>query len=100
MSGNLITDVVFQHTAKLSRLEIKPEEAYIKDQLIQAANYVEVLDELNTSDVLPTYQVNHKSNVLREDKIEPSLSQDLVLSQAEKTTSGYFKTAATINKNK
>lgn len=100
MSDNSITDSVFQHTAKLSRLEIKPEESYIKDQLIQAAKYVEVLDELSTSDVLPTYQVNHKSNVLREDKVGASLSQDLALSQAEKTTNGYFKTTATINKNK
>ena len=100
MSDNLITDAVFEHTAKLSRLEIKPEEAYIKDQLIQAAQYVDILKELNTDNVLPTYQVNHKSNVLREDKVEASLSQDLALSQAEKVTSGYFKTTATINKNK
>lgn len=100
MSDNLITDAVFQHTTKLSRLEIKPEEAYIKDQLIQAAQYVEVLKELNTDNISPTYQVNHKNNVLREDKVEPSLSQDLALSQAEKTTNCYFKTTATINKNK
>ena len=100
MSDNSITDAIFLHTAKLSRLEIKPEESYIKDQLIQAAQYVEVLKELNTDNISPTYQVNHKSNVLREDKVDPSLSQELALSQAEKVTSGYFKTSATINKNK
>ncbi|HBP51519.1 MAG: Aspartyl/glutamyl-tRNA(Asn/Gln) amidotransferase subunit C [Candidatus Shapirobacteria bacterium GW2011_GWE1_38_10] len=100
MSDNLITDAVFQHTAKLSRLEIKPEESYIKDQLAQAAQYVEVLKELNTDNVPPTYQVNHKSNVLREDVVNDSLSQDLALSQAENTTDAYFKTAPTINKNK
>ncbi len=100
MSDNLITDSVFQHTAKLSRLEIKPEEASIKDQLIEAAKYVEVLDELNTSDISPTFQVNHKNNVLREDNVEASLSQKIALSQAEKVSNGYFKTTATINKNK
>lgn len=100
MSDNLITDAVFQHTAKLSRLEIKSEESYIKDQLAQAAQYVEVLTELNTDNVPPTYQVNHKSNVLREDIVNDSLSQDLALSQAENITDGYFKTAPTINKNK
>lgn len=100
MSDNLITDSVFQHTARLSRLEIKPEEASIKDQLIEAAKYVEVLDELDTNNVLPTFQVNHKNNVLREDKVEDSLSQELALSQAEKVSRGYFKTAPTINKNK
>ena len=100
MSGNLITDAVFQHTAKLSRLEIKPEESYIKDQLSQAAQYVDVLKELNTDNVLPTYQVNHKKNVLRDDVVEVSLPQRLALSQAESTSNGYFKTAATIHKNK
>lgn len=100
MSDSLITDAVFQHTAKLSRLEIKPEETYIKDQLAQAAQYVEVLKELNTDNVVPTYQVNNKSNVLREDIIQDSISQDLALSQAENISNGYFKTAATINKNK
>ena len=100
MSDNIITDAVFQHTAKLSRLEIKPEEASIKNQLIEAAKYVEVLDELDTSDISPTFQVNHKKNVLREDKVEASLSQELALSQAEYVSNGYFKTAATINKNK
>jgi aspartyl-tRNA(Asn)/glutamyl-tRNA(Gln) amidotransferase subunit C len=98
MSGNPITDAVFQHTAKLSRLEIKPEEAYIKDQLAQAADYVEVLKELNTDNVLPTYQVNHKNNVLRQDTITDSLSQDLALSQAKDSSNGYFKTTATIKK--
>ncbi|MFA6007748.1 MAG: Asp-tRNA(Asn)/Glu-tRNA(Gln) amidotransferase subunit GatC [Candidatus Shapirobacteria bacterium] len=100
MSDNLITDAVFQHTAKLSRLEIKPEESYIKDQLATAAEYVDVLKELNTDHVLPTYQVNHKKNVLRDDVVEASLSQDIALSQAESTSNGYFKTAATIHKNK
>ena len=98
MSDNLITDDVFQHTAKLSRLEIKPEESYIKDQLAQAAEYVEVLKELNTDNVPPTYQVNNKSNVLREDIVEASLPQDLALSQAQNSSNGYFKTAATIKK--
>jgi len=100
MSDNIITDAVFQHTASLSRLEIKPEEASIKNQLIEAAKYVEVLDELDTRDILPTFQVNHKKNVLREDKVEASLSQELALCQAENVSNGYFKTAATINKNK
>lgn len=100
MSDNPITDAVFQHTAKLSRLEIRPEELYIKDQLAQAAEYVEVLKELNTDNVPPTYQVNNKSNVLRDDVVSPSLPQNVALSQAESSSNGYFKTAATINKNK
>lgn len=100
MSNNIITDDQFQHIAKLARLPLKPEESFIKDQLSQAAEYVDVLKELNTDDVEPTYQVNHKKNVLRNDDIQPSMPQSLVLSQAKESSNGYFKTSATINKNK
>jgi len=96
--STIITDDQFQHIAKLSRLEIKPEEIFIKDQLAQAATYVDVLKELNTDTIEPTFQVNHKNTVLREDVIEPSLSQKDALSQAKKTSNGYFVTSVTIKK--
>lgn len=99
MSSTIITDDQFKHIAHLSRLTIKPEENFIKDQLAQAADYIEVLKELDTNNVDPTFQVNHKKNVLREDVIMPSLSQSDALSQALKTSNGYFVTSATINKN-
>jgi len=93
-----ITDDQFQYIAKLSRLEISSEESFIKDQLSQAAEYVEVLKELNTDTVEPTYQVNHKKNITRSDVVTDSLPQELALSQAKETSNGYFKTAATIKK--
>jgi len=98
MSSNVITDDQFQHIAKLSRLEIKPEESYIKDQLSEAAKYVDVLKELNTEDISPTFQVNHKKNVFRDDVITPSFTQSQALSQAAKTKDGYIVTSATIKK--
>jgi len=98
MSSPLITDDQFQHIAKLSRLEIKPAEGYIKNQLSQAAKYVEVLSELDTENVLPTFQVNHKTNVFRDDIVIPSFTQTQALSQAPKSKNGYFVTAATIKK--
>lgn len=94
----VITDQQFSHIAHLSRLEISPKETYIKDQLSQAAEYVDVLNELDTKNVEPTFQVNHKQNVFREDKIGESLTQAEALSPAAKTEKGYFKTAATIKK--
>lgn len=94
----VITDDQFKHIAKLSRLEIKPEESFIKDQLSQAAEYVDILKELNTDTIEPTFQVNHKTNVLRDDVILPSFTQSEALSQAKDVSNGYFKTAATIKK--
>ena len=98
MSSTVITDDQFQHIAHLSRLEIKPEENYIKDQLSQAAEYVEVLKGLNTDNIAPTYQVNHKKNVTRYDVVTASLTQNIALSQTKETDNGYFKTKATIKK--
>ena len=98
MSSTVITDDQFQHIAKLSRLPIRPEENYIKDQLAQAADYVDILAELNTDNIVPTFQVNHKKNVLREDTITPSFTQQEALSQAPKSKNGYFITSATIKK--
>ncbi len=96
--SSVISDDQFQHIAKLSRLEIKPEENFIKDQLSQAAEYVEVLKELDTTSVEPTFQVNHKQNVFRQDVVTESLTQQEALSQAKLTQNGYFVTTATIKK--
>lgn len=58
--SKVISDQDFTHIVQLSNLEIKPEENFIKDQLSQTAEYIEVLNELDTQNVTPTFQVNHK----------------------------------------
>jgi len=98
MSSNIITDDQFKHIAKLSRLTIEPKDSVIKDQLSQAAEYVDVLKELETEKINPTYQVNHKKNIFRNDDVLPSFSQKESLSQAKDTSDGYFSTTATIQK--
>lgn len=98
MSTNQITTDDFHHIAHLSRIPLKPQDDVIASQLSQAADYVGVLDELDISQVEPTFQVNNKKNVFRTDDVKPSLSQDLAVSQAQKSTDGYFVTKATIKK--
>lgn len=98
MTNGLITDDQFKHIGHLARLPLNESEDFIKDQLSQAAEYSSVLNELDTDNVVPTYQVNHKTNVLREDVVIPSLPPEVALSQATKTSNGYFVTSATIKK--
>jgi aspartyl-tRNA(Asn)/glutamyl-tRNA(Gln) amidotransferase subunit C len=89
------------HIAKLSRLTIPSEEENeLIDQLSQTVSYIDVLTKLDTQNVAPTFQVNHKKNVFRSDEIKPSLTQQQALSNAKDAYQGYFKTEATINKNK
>lgn len=96
--SKVISNQDFAHIVQLSNLEIKPEESFLKDQLSQTAEYIKILDELDTQNVVPTFQVNHKKNVFRSDEVGESLSQDSALSQALQSHQGYFKTKATIKK--
>lgn len=99
MSLPKISLIELQHIAKLSRLEINHQKQdELANQLSETASYIDVLKELDTTNINPTSQVNNKHNVLRQDVIEDSLSQTDALSQAPETYNGYFKTAATIKK--
>lgn len=94
-----ITIEQLRHIAKLSRLEISPEqEQILLQQLSQTTSYIDILNELDVSNVKPTSEVNHKSTVLRDDTVGDSLSQQDALSQAPEVHNGYFKTSATIKK--
>ena len=99
MSSNKISLDQLRHIAKLARLEISPDkENYLAEQLSETASYIDVLGELDTKNIEPTYQTNHLKNVTRDDIIGESLSQKDALSQAKDTYNGYFKTQATISK--
>ena len=99
MSTSKISLDQLRHIAKLARLEINPDkENYLAEQLSETAAYIDVLGELDTKNIEPTYQTNHLKNVTRDDIIEESLSQKDALSQAKDTYNGYFKTQATISK--
>lgn len=99
MSSSKISLDQLRHIAHLARLEIKPEkENDLAQQLSETASYIDVLAELDTKNINPTFQTNHLKNVTRNDVIEESLSQEDALSQAPDTYNGYFKTQATIKK--
>jgi aspartyl-tRNA(Asn)/glutamyl-tRNA(Gln) amidotransferase subunit C len=99
MSSSKISIEQLKHIAKLARLEIKPEqENYLSEQLSETAAYIDILGELDTKNVEPTFQTNHLKNVTRDDVIGESLTQSDALSQAKDTYNGYFKTQATISK--
>lgn len=99
MSTSKISLDQLRHIAKLARLEINPDkENYLAEQLSETASYIDVLSELDTKNIEPTYQTNHLKNVTRDDIIDESLSQKDALSQAKDTYNGYFKTQATIKK--
>lgn len=78
--------------AKLANLPISPaEETKLQNQLDQTLKYIENLKEVGISGVDPTSQVTGLENILREDEIKPSLSQEEALSNTQSSQNGFFK---------
>ena len=81
-----------EYVAKLARLELtKEEKEKYSKQLGDILNYINKLNELDTSAVEPTSHVVAISNVFRQDEVKPSLTNEEVLSNAPKKEKGFFK---------
>jgi len=74
--------------AKLSFTE--GEKQKFVDQFNQILQYMEKLNELDTSDIEPTYNVLNLVNVLRDDQQQSWLTQEQALANAPKLKHGFF----------
>ena len=80
------------HVAKLANLMLSPnEKKKFEKQLEETIEYIEGLNEVKTEGVKPTSQVTGLENVLREDEVKPSLTQEEALSNAKSVHNGFFK---------
>lgn len=83
-------DVVY--VAELARLEFNDDELKVfSNQLTSILDYAEKLNELDTSNIMPTAHVLPVNNVLREDVVTPSLDREKVLQNAPDQQNGCFK---------
>jgi len=81
-----------KHIAKLANLELsKEEEEKFEKQLGDVLSHIEELNRLSTSSVEPTAQVTQLENVMREDKLERSLTQEEATGQARLVHNGLFE---------
>ncbi len=81
------------YIAKLANLTLQAgEEEKYGQQFVETLSVVNVLSELETSQILPTNQVTGLKNVTRPDEIDSyrQLSQSDSLSGAKLTRAGYF----------
>jgi aspartyl-tRNA(Asn)/glutamyl-tRNA(Gln) amidotransferase subunit C len=87
-----ITKAEVEHVARLARLELTEEEkARMLAQLDSILRYMEKLNELDTRDVEPTSHVLPIVNVMREDELRPSLSQEEALANAPDRYDVFFR---------
>lgn len=84
MSAISLDDV--KKLAKLSSLKLTEQEmGAMQNDLAQILDYVEQLDDVDTKDVEPTYQVNGLETVTRPDSIiDYGVSQESLLQNAPK----------------
>ncbi len=91
MSGKITREEV-EHVARLARLALSEDEkALMTRQMDHILGYMEKLNELDTSQVEPTSHVIPMENVLREDAVRPSLSQDDALANAPDPEPPFFR---------
>lgn len=80
-----------EHVAWLARLELTPEEREVFGrQLRQILEHAEVISSVDTEGVPPTSRPIPVSNVMREDRVTPSLTQEEALSNAPRQERGAF----------
>ena len=94
-----VTDELIDHLANLSRLSFKPEEKEaVRIDLEKMISFIEKLKEVDTTGVEPLLFMSDEVNVLREDVVEGSISQEEALQNAPVTDGKFFKVPKVIRK--
>ncbi|HVO83268.1 MAG TPA: Asp-tRNA(Asn)/Glu-tRNA(Gln) amidotransferase subunit GatC [Syntrophobacteria bacterium] len=80
-----------EHVARLARLEVSPgEKEELTRQMNRILQYVEKLNELDTTGVSPTSHAIDLENAFREDAVEASLPRDASLENAPESNGTEF----------
>lgn len=78
--------------ALLARLRLSDDElAVMQQQLSSILGYMDMLQEVDVTDVPTTAQVTDVVNIVRPDEVRPSLPVEAVLENAPDQAEGYFK---------
>ncbi|MFN2290104.1 MAG: Asp-tRNA(Asn)/Glu-tRNA(Gln) amidotransferase subunit GatC [Anaerolineae bacterium] len=89
-----------EHVADLARLALTDEEKErFSEQLSSILEYAERLQALDTGDIPPTASVLPLENVLREDKVRPSLPHEDAMQNAPAQRDGYFEVPVVLEGN-
>lgn len=96
MNKGLINKEEVIKVSKLANLELTEEEiGKFEPQLEEIIEYnINLLNEVDTKVVEPTVGVGKRSSVTREDQVEPGLSTEEALQNAEEKHNDFFKVKA------
>lgn len=81
-----------EYVAKLAKLKLSEnEKKRFQKELDRIIRYIDQLKQVDTENVPPTSHVLPMENVLREDEVKPSLTQEEALANAPDKKDGYFR---------
>lgn len=87
-----------KHVAKLANLPLTDdEEEKYSEQLSKILDYIDQLNQVDTSEVEPTFNVSGQRNVMRNDEIGECLPQEEALSNAKVKKEGFFSVKKIFN---
>lgn len=86
-----IDKTIIQKVVRLANLPLDETQiTTLISQFQQTLDSVNILNEIDTGKVQPSYSASEKQNVWREDGIFSSLPRDEALKNAKRTYIGYF----------
>lgn len=88
----MISKEIVKHVAKLARINLNEEEIEkFTSQLNAILEAFKAIDEVDVSDVEPSFHPQEIRDIMRDDVVEESLSNEEALSNTEHKEDGYFK---------
>lgn len=94
----MLSDEMVRKVAHLARLRLSDAEvADLVPQLSKLLDYVEILNEVDTSDVEPMAHAVEQTNVFRDDEPRPPQPREDALKNAPKTDGKYFLVPAILD---
>jgi aspartyl-tRNA(Asn)/glutamyl-tRNA(Gln) amidotransferase subunit C len=94
-----VTDALVDKLANLARLKFDlPEKEAIKNDLQKMIQFVEKLNELDTTGVEPLLHMSSNVNVLRADEVKGSITREAGLQNAAIHDDQFFKVPKVIKK--
>ena len=95
----MFTEKDIEKLSELVKLPISEEEkSKLAGMLSQTTEYMDMLNELDTSKVEPTYQVTGLVNVFQNETLYKTLTQEEVLQNAINTKEGMIGTSAVLER--
>lgn len=86
-----ITSDNVRHVARLARITLSDEQVEIfRKQLNDIVEYVEKLNEIETSNIEPTSHIVPLNNIFREDSMIPSLPRQEMLKNAPDSNERFY----------